>query len=165
MGIDMLRPLLLTHFGKERSTRSPLSKKVSSHLILKLDRLLNTDSLEPSGTSASKKNPEIERRDINIRCIQIAAKGELTITPVHQLSGLRNKSTAKSIQGPVASIFVVETASLSLIETLSEVFGCGIEVFNYHLKRASEDVEIVLPSARQSQSHVVIPYTVLDNKY
>jgi hypothetical protein len=78
------------------------------------------------------------------------ATGNLTITPVYQFSDLCNKSTAKSIQGRVSSLFVVEGASLSLIETLSEAFGSSIEVFNGYLKLASEDVEIVLPCTRQS---------------
>ena len=104
------------------------------------------------------KNQDTGLREFNIHHYQVTATGISAFKPMSQISDVGNEPISRSKKDALSSIYVVEGTTPSFVQALSEAFGCGSGVFNDHLKRASEDVEIVLPSIRQSQSHVVIPY-------
>lgn len=77
---------------------------------------------------------------------------------IYDLPSLLKSCKPQSTQVQSAQLFIVDDVSPSMVEPFSQAIGCSVEVFIDHLRRAGEDVALVLPSTSRRQSHVVIPY-------
>jgi hypothetical protein len=80
------------------------------------------------------------------------------MSPIYDLGILSKTCTTRPAESSTGRIFVIENFSPSMIEILNSAFDCGTSVFKDHLRRAGDDVALVLPSTSRLQSHVVIPY-------
>ncbi|KAH6718459.1 hypothetical protein BKA61DRAFT_302200 [Leptodontidium sp. MPI-SDFR-AT-0119] len=105
-------------------------------------------------TSIQNTKPQ----NIDVHLLTVTATTVQPVELFYDASDLLNTATTKPTQDPSGRLFVVEDVSPSLIEAFHNAFGCSMEVFSDHLRRAGEDVALVLPSISRRQPHVVIPY-------
>lgn len=82
----------------------------------------------------------------------------LELSEVRDINALTALTNARVSDTPRNTLYILEDLSVSTVQALSGILKCPAEVLNDHLRRAGDDVALLLPSQSRAQSHVVIPY-------